>query len=51
MESILKLSNLTNLDLDINKRCIKIANEYFDTTKIANQILNSFKYFLHLKIH
>ena len=49
MESILKLSNLTNLDLDINKRCIRIANEYFDTTKIANQILNSFKYFLHLE--
>ena len=49
MKSILNLSNLTNLDFEINKRCIKVAKEYFDTTKIANQILNSFKEFLNLK--
>jgi len=42
MESILKLSNSINSDIDINKRCTKIANEYFDTKKIACEILNSF---------
>jgi len=42
MESILKLSNSINSDIDINKRCTKIANEYFNTKKIACEILNSF---------
>jgi hypothetical protein len=42
MDSILSLTSLSIVDLDIKKRCIQIAKKFFDTKKIALQILKSF---------
>ena len=42
MDSILSLTSLSIVDLDIKKRCVQIANKFFDTKKIALQILKNF---------
>ena len=39
---IIKLSNNDNLDKELNNRCIMTANKYFNTKKIALQIIKRF---------